>query len=230
MTRTASPPDRISPGPSPLSPGLPGRGEHLLWTGLGGDSLALAIANTVQAATGPLLVVTPDMQTAEQLQEQVAFFAGRDELSIITFPDWETLPYDSFSPHQDIISGRLATLYRLADLQGGLLIVSVATLLQRLPPADFIYKNSLVLNTGERVVLEEMRTRLGSSGYRCVAQVMEHGEFAVRGSLLDLYPMGSELPYRIDLFDEEIESIRTFDPETQRSLERQESIRLLPAR
>ena len=134
MTRTASPPDLTPQGPCALSPGLPGRGERLLWTGLGGDSQALAIANAVQAATGPLLVVTPDMQTAEQLQEQVAFFAGTDALSVITFPDWETLPYDSFSPHQDIISGRLATLYRLADLQDGLLIVSVATLLQRLPP------------------------------------------------------------------------------------------------
>jgi len=230
MTRTASTPDLASPLPSVLSPGLPGRGERLLWTGLGGDSQALAIANAVQAAAGPLLVVTPDMQTAEQLQEQVAFFAGMEALAVITFPDWETLPYDSFSPHQDIISGRLATLSRLSDLQDGLLIVSVATLLQRLPPADFIYKNSLILNTGERLVLEEIRSRLDSSGYRCVAQVMEHGEFAVRGSLLDLYPMGSELPYRIDLFDEEIESIRTFDPETQRSLERQDSIRLLPAR
>jgi transcription-repair coupling factor (superfamily II helicase) len=202
----------------------------MLWAGLGGDSQALAIANAVQDSTGPLLVVTPDMQTAEQLQEQIAFFAGTDALSVITFPDWETLPYDSFSPHQDIISGRLATLYRLSALQKGLLIVSVATLLQRLPPADFIYRNSLILSIGDRLVLEEIRARLDSSGYRCVAQVMEHGEFAVRGSLLDLYPMGSELPYRIDLFDEEIESIRTFDPETQRSLDRHDAVRLLPAR
>ncbi|MGD8618854.1 MAG: transcription-repair coupling factor [Gammaproteobacteria bacterium] len=230
MNRIASSPDTSHASAGTLSPGLPGRGKRLLWTGLGGDSQALAIANAVQAASGPLLVVTPDMQTAEQLQEQVAFFAGTDALSVITFPDWETLPYDSFSPHQDIISGRLATLYRLSDLQQGLLIVSVATLLQHLPPADFIYRNSLILNTGERLVLEEIRTRLDSSGYRCVAQVMEHGEFAVRGSLLDLYPMGSELPYRIDLFDEEIESIRTFDPETQRSLDRHEAVRLLPAR
>jgi len=230
MTRTASSPDTARANPGTLSPGLPERGERLLWTGLGGDSQALVIANAVQAASGPLLVVTPDMQTAEQLQEQVAFFAAADAVSVITFPDWETLPYDSFSPHQDIISGRLATLYQLSGLQQGLLIVSVATLLQRLPPADFIYRNSLVLNTGERLALDEIRTRLDSSGYRCVAQVMEHGEFAVRGSLLDLYPMGSELPYRIDLFDEEIESIRTFDPETQRSLDRQDAVRLLPAR
>jgi transcription-repair coupling factor (superfamily II helicase) len=230
MTRTASPQHATRTQPCTLSPGLPARGDRLLWTGLGGDSQALAIATAVQAATGPLLVVTPDMQTAEQLQEQVAFFAGSNVLSVITFPDWETLPYDSFSPHQDIISGRLATLYRLSELQQGLLIVSVATLLQRLPPADFVYKNSLILNTGERLVLEDIRARLDSSGYRCVAQVMEHGEFAVRGSLLDLYPMGSDLPFRIDLFDEEIESIRTFDPETQRSLEQQVAVRLLPAR
>jgi len=196
---------------------------------LPGSAPARLLAEMASAAQFQL-VITADTQTANTLQRELRFYGRSLALDVLTFPDWETLPYDSFSPHQDIISGRLATLYRLSGLRDGLLIVSVATLLQRLPPADFIYKNSLILNIGERLVLEEIRSRLDSSGYRCVAQVMEHGEFAVRGSLLDLYPMGSELPYRIDLFDEEIESIRTFDPETQRSLERQDSIRLLPAR
>jgi len=209
---------------------LPSRGERLMWTGLPGDSRALAIADALRDVPGLLLVIAPDMQTAEQLQEQVGFFAGADAPPTLVFPDWETLPYDNFSPHQDIISGRLATLYRLSGLQRGLLIVSVATLLQRLPPPEFIYRNSLLLNSGERLGLEEMRKRLDGSGYRCVSQVMEHGEFAIRGSLLDLYPMGSDLPYRIDLLDEEIESIRSFDPETQRSLDRQDQVRLLPAR
>jgi len=229
MTRS-NPLETTQPDSSIPPAHLPSRGERLVWTGLHGDGQALAIANALHNSTGPLLLITPDMQTAERLQEQVGFFAGAGAPSTIVFPDWETLPYDNFSPHQDIISARLATLYRLSDLKQGLLIVSVATLLQRLPPPDFIYRNSLLLSAHEHLILEDVRTRLDGSGYRCVSQVMEHGEFAIRGSLLDLYPMGSDLPYRIDLFDDEIESIRTFDPETQRSLDRQEHIRLLPAR
>ncbi len=214
-----------------LRPPLPSGTEILAWEGLRGDSLALAIADALRAALpGPLVVIAPDMQTAEQLQEQADFFAGPAGLPTITFPDWESLPYDVFSPHQDIVSERLATLYRLPELARGLLIVAAPTLLQRLPPRDFIDRNSLLLQRGERLDLDEMRKRLDSAGYHCVSQVLEHGEFAVRGALLDLYPMGSRLPFRIDLFDDEIETIRTFDPETQRSLDTQEAIRLLPAR
>ena len=176
-----------------------------------------------------LLVVTADMQSAEGLREQYAFFA-EGEFPAVIFPDWETLPYDSFSPHQDIVSERLATLYRLPSLHRGLLIVSAATLMQRLPPPEFVTRNSLVMQTGERLVLEEIRSRLDMAGYRCVSQVMEHGEFAIRGSLLDLYPMGNEIPCRIDLLDEEIDSIKTFDPETQRSTGQQDAISILPAR
>jgi transcription-repair coupling factor (superfamily II helicase) len=214
-----------------LAPRLPAASGPLNWEGLHGDSLALAIAATLRGALpGPLVVITPDMQMAEQLQEQVAFFAGPGGLAMITFPDWESLPYDAFSPHQDIVSERLATLYQLPGLQRGLLIVAAPTLLQRLPPREFIDRNSLLLTAGQRLDLEGMRVRLDQAGYRCVTQVMEHGEFAVRGALLDLFPMGSPLPYRIDLLDDEIESIRTFDPESQRSLEQQQQIRLLPAR
>ncbi len=214
-----------------LAPSLPATAGRQLWNGLKGDSLALAIASAVRAhERGPVVVITPDIQVAEQLLEQVAFFSAKDELPAITFPDWESLPYDIFSPHQDIISERLATLYRLPDLQRGLLVIAASTLLQRLPPRDFIDRNSLLLNTGDRLDLDEMRSRLDNAGYQCVSQVMEHGEFAVRGSLLDLYPMGSRKPYRIDLLDDEIDTMRTFDPETQRSLEAHDSIRLLPAR
>jgi len=213
-----------------LAPALPAGRQRQLWTGLAGDSLALAIGAAVQRHPGPVVAITPDMQTAELLHDQLAFFCAGSDWPVITFPDWETLPYDNFSPHQDIISERLASLYRLTGLQRGLLIVAAPTLLQRLPPRDFIEQTSLVLKTGDRLRLEDMRSRLDNAGYRCVAQVMEHGEFAVRGSLLDLYPMGSELPLRIDLFDEEIESIKVFDPETQRSLEARDSVRLLPAR
>ena len=213
-----------------LAPALPGGQQRQVWTGLVGDSLPLAIAGALQCHPGPVVVITPDMQTAELLHDQLDFYSTGTDLPVVTFPDWETLPYDNFSPHQDIISERLATLYRLTGLQRGLLIVSAPTLLQRLPPRAFIEQTSLVLNAGDRLSLEDMRSRLDDAGYRCVSQVMEHGEFAVRGALLDLYPMGSQLPLRIDLFDEEIESIKTFDPETQRSLEPQPSIQLLPAR
>jgi transcription-repair coupling factor (superfamily II helicase) len=225
-------PQSSGPAPaSPLRPPAPAPGGTLSWTGLRGDSLALAIAALLRNdLPGPLVVIAPDMQVAEQLQEQVAFFTAPDGFAAITFPDWESLPYDVFSPHQDIVSERLATLYRLPQLDSGMLVVAAPTLLQRLPPADFIVRHSLLLNRGERMDLDEMRRRLDNAGYRCVAQVMEHGEFAVRGALLDLYPMGSRLPLRIDLLDDEIESIRSFDPESQRSLEAQQAIRLLPAR
>jgi transcription-repair coupling factor (superfamily II helicase) len=215
---------------SVLAPVIPEAQGKRAWTGLRGDSLPLALAGAVHSHAGPVIVITPDMQSADLLHEQYEFFAVPGDGPVTTFPDWETLPYDSFSPHQDIISERLATLYRLSALQRGLLIVSAPTLLQRLPPAEYIRTNSLLLQRGEQLDLEEMRGRLDAAGYRCVSQVMEHGEFAVRGALLDLFPMGSPLPLRIDLFDDEVESIRTFDPETQRSLEQQDSIRLLPAR
>ncbi len=215
---------------SVLAPGVPGSREHLVWTGLSGDSLPLAVASAARQHNSLVVAITPDMQAAELLHDQVLFFSGRQALPVTTFPDWETLPYDSFSPHPDIVSERLATLYALPEQHRGLLIVSAPTLLQRLPPREYLYQSSLILKTGDTLNLDQMRTRLESAGYRCVSQVMEHGEFAVRGSLLDLYPMGNPLPFRIDLFDNEIESIRTFDTETQCSLETLESIRMLPAR
>ncbi len=215
---------------TPVEPVLPDPGRDLDWTGLGGDSVPLAIAAAASRHPGQLLLIVPDMQAADLLRDQLEFFLASSGISISTFPDWETLPYDNFSPHQDIISERLATLYQLAEGREGVLIISMSTLMQRLAPRSFLYQNSLVMQVGERLDLDTMRTRLDNAGYRCVAQVIEHGEFAVRGSLLDLYPMGSPLPFRIDLLDEEIESIRTFDPETQRSDENRDAIKLLPAR
>ena len=230
MPQSAKSTTRSHASHNTLASALPGKGETLVWTGLSGDSLPLAIANAVQTLEGLLVVITPDMQSAELLHEQYNFFKADAGIPAVIFPDWETLPYDNFSPHQDIISQRLASLNRLPGLQRGLLIVSAPTVMQRLPPVDYIFKNSLMLKTGEQLDPEEMRVQLDSAGYRNVSQVMEHGEFAVRGSLLDLYPMGSELPFRIDFFDREIESIRTFDPETQRTIESRDDIRMLPAR
>jgi transcription-repair coupling factor (superfamily II helicase) len=211
-------------------PALPANHDQCSWRGLHGDSLALAVSNAVRQSSNLVVVVSANMQIAEQLRDQFMFFASGSKASVSIFPDWETLPYDNFSPHQDIVSERLSTLYRLPQMKQGLLVVAAPTLMQRLPPADFVTRNSLVLNTGERLVLDDMRERLDAAGYRCVSQVMEHGEFAIRGALLDLFPMGSQLPCRIDLFDEEIESIKTFNPEDQRSLKQVDALRILPAR
>lgn len=214
---------------SPLQPRLPAAGARLRWSRLYGDSLPLVLAGAAQAHDGVLVIMTADSQQAERLQQQLRFFCTDQTLDILCFPDWETLPYDSFSPHQDIISERLQTLHRLPALKKGVLLVPVATLLQRLPPPGFLDQYSLMLDTGSTLDLDAMRGRLEKAGYRCVSQVMEHGEFAVRGSILDLFPMGARLPFRIDLFDDEIESIRTFDPDSQRSLEKVDQVRLLPA-
>ncbi len=215
---------------NPLRPPLPEAGSRLIWSRLYGDSLPLVLARAAENRDGPVLVVTADSQDAERLQQQLIFFRADKSLDVLCFPDWETLPYDRFSPHQDIVSQRLQTLHRLPGLQRGILLVPVATLLQRLPPADFLDRYTLMLDRGQKLDLDSMRARLEKAGYRCVSQVMEHGEFAVRGSILDLFPMGSRTPYRIDLFDDEIESIRTFDPDTQRSQQPVDNIRLLPAR
>jgi transcription-repair coupling factor (superfamily II helicase) len=216
---------------SPLNPVVPAApGERRRWSRLHGAALGLAVARAGTLHPGPIVVVTPDTPTAERLEEQVRFFGEGASLPLLHFPDWETLPYDLFSPHQDIISERLATLYRLPALDRGILIVPVTTLMVRIAPRAYLEGSSLMVEKGQRLDLNTMRRRLEGAGYRCVSQVMEHGEFAVRGSVFDLYPMGSALPFRIDLFDDEVDSIRTFDSETQRSQERADAVRLLPAR
>ncbi|MFT5481961.1 MAG: transcription-repair coupling factor (superfamily II helicase) [Halieaceae bacterium] len=177
-----------------------------------------------------VMVVTPSNQAAQELERELRFFSRDADLSVMVFPDWETLPYDTFSPHQDIISERLQTLYELPSSRKGILITPVTTLMHRLPPREFITNNSLVLKCGESIRLEDFRRQLESSGYTCVDTVYERGEFALRGSIIDLFPMGSDHPYRIDLLDEEIDTLRTFEPETQRTLEQVEAIKLLPAR
>ena len=209
-------------------PKLPGTAGKQHWGNLPGAALSLAIAEAASAARRFTLLLTADSQSAERLQEELAFFAP--DLPVLHFPDWETLPYDVFSPHQDIISQRIATLYRLPEIKHGVLVVPIATALHRLAPTRFLLGSGLLLDVGQKLDVEEMRARLEAAGYRCVDTVYEHGEFAVRGALIDLFPMGSETPYRIDLFDDEIETLRTFDPETQRSVDKVESIRLLPAR
>ncbi len=197
------------------------------WGNLYGSSVALVMSQVAQQA--PLIVVTPDSFSAQRLIEDIQFYAQPD-LSLFSFPDWETLPYDRFSPHQDIISERLTTLYYFSHFIKGILVLPVTTLMHRLAPTDYVTANSLFISVGQHLNLESFRQQLERNGYRSVSQVLEHGEFASRGSLLDLFPMGSQVPYRIDLFDEEVESIRQFDPETQRSQATVTEIRLLPAR
>ena len=209
-------------------PSLPASAGKQHWGNLPGAALSLAVAEAASSAKRFTLLLTADSQNAERLEQELRFFAP--DLPVLHFPDWETLPYDVFSPHQDIISQRIAALYQLPQLKHGVLVVPISTALHRLAPTRFLLGSSLVLDVGQKLDVERMRLRLEGAGYRCVDTVYEHGEFAVRGALIDLFPMGSELPFRIDLFDDEIETLRTFDPETQRSIDKVESIRLLPAR
>ena len=217
---------------SPLQPEIPASGgERVVWERLHGCSKALAITCAARQHAALFVVVTADQSGAHRLMEELAFFnpAGSGP-RVLLFPDWETLPYDRFSPYQDIVSDRLAALAELRSMRSGILVVPVSTLMHRLLPADYLLANSLVLGTGQTLETEHFRKDLGNRGYRSVSQVMEHGDMAVRGSILDIYPMGSDVPYRLDLFDDEIDSIRVFDIESQRSLEKTGEIRILPAR
>jgi transcription-repair coupling factor (superfamily II helicase) len=215
---------------NPLNPVLPDASHaSLAWRGLQGNANALALTRAAERHDGPLLILTADESQAWRLEAALRFFASAD-LPVLHFPDLETLPYDLFSPHQDILSERLATLYRLPQMRKGLIVVSADTLLQRLPPHDYLDARVFLLKVGDRLDMQALRTRLALVGYQGVSEVQAHGEFAVRGAILDIYPMGSREAYRIDLFDDEVESIRSFDPETQRSIGRLDEIRVLPGR
>jgi transcription-repair coupling factor (superfamily II helicase) len=214
---------------SPLKPILPTHpGENYAWSGLAGSGRGLAIASAAGDRKGPLLIITVSSFSAQRLEDEIRFYA--DDLPILPLPDWESLPYDVFSPHQDIISQRLETLYRLPGLTHGVVLASVSTLLHRLPPRDFVTGHSFLLKVGDRLDIQQLREQLIHANYHNVSQVMEAGEFAIRGGLIDLFPAGSHQPYRIDLFGNQVESIREFDPATQRSGATIKSIQLLPAR
>ncbi|MEY8213403.1 MAG: transcription-repair coupling factor [Colwellia sp.] len=200
------------------------------WHNLQGSSASIALYQGAISSDAPILLVTHDTPSALRLtQELQSLSQEKHELTICLFPDWETLPYDTFSPHQDIISQRLATLYQLSRMERGIIIVPVTTLVQRLAPKKHLEANSLIIEKGEKKDLHQLRQNLEANGYRCVDQVMEHGEFSARGAILDLFPMGSKTPFRLDFFDDEIDEIRLFDPENQRSSDKIERINLLPA-
>lgn len=201
------------------------------WSQLYGSTLALAIAEKARRyQNGPVVVVVEDIAHADRLEAEIQFYSS-EQLEILHLPDWETLPYDVFSPHQGIISERLKTLHKLPTTGAGdIILVPVNTLLQRLCPRSYIAGKVQLYRIGQIIDLDEMRRSLEMGGYSCVSQVMEHGEFTVRGAIIDLFPAGAKTPYRIDLFDNEIESIRSFDPVSQRSEDKVEHIEILPAR
>ena len=213
-----------------LTPPLPDASTRHLRTGrLFGAALPLAVANAVRRHGGLTLLVTENTHEAIELEASLRFFLG-GEAPVVAFPDWETLPYDIFSPHQDIVSQRIESLYRLPGLERGVLVVPVTTLMQRLPPRDWLMGNCLLVDRGQRIDRDAFCRRLDAAGYCRVPQVMEHGEYALRGAILDLFPMGSANPFRLDFLDDEVEAIRGFDPETQRSAGKTEGIRILPGR
>lgn len=203
--------------------------DKKVWQNLPGSSATVAIFHGALSTQQPILLLTHDTPSALRLEQELASLNRQAKLPICLFPDWETLPYDTFSPHQDIISQRLATLYQLSRMDKGIVIVPISTLIQRLAPKQYIEANSLIIKKGDKKDLHQLRQSLEASGYRCVEQVMEHGEFSARGAILDIFPMGSNTPFRLDFFDDEIDEIRLFDPENQRSSDKVDGINLLPA-
>lgn len=197
------------------------------------DALLLArLAEREKSAGRLTVIVTADASDAQRLIDEMAFFAP--ELRTALFPDWETLPYDTFSPHQDLISERLATLWRIRqrDHESGadVVLVPATTALYRLAPPSFLAGYTFEFKQGQKLDEAKLKAQLTLAGYQHVSQVVSHGEYAVRGGLIDLFPMGSPVPYRVDLFDDEIDTIRTFDPDTQRSQDTVPQVRLLPGR
>lgn len=203
--------------------------QPLFWSGLTACADALAIATAIKHEARLFVVITPDTRTALRLEHELSFFLHQ-EYPILHFPDWEILPYDVFSPLPEIVSERLKFLAILPEVTRGALVLSVATLMHRLAPREHILAHSFCITIGSTFKLDLNRIKLQSVGYQCVSQVIQHAEFAVRGSIVDLFPMGSKYPFRIELFDEQVESIRMFDPTTQRSLEKVDEIQLFPAR
>ncbi|HDS1042628.1 TPA: transcription-repair coupling factor [Stenotrophomonas maltophilia] len=215
------------------APPLPRAGQLRAWWRAPASPTALAwyLVQAARAHDAPLLVIARDNHGANQLEADLHTLIGGDpDLPVVAFPDWETLPYDRFSPHPDIISQRLAALHRLPSLKRGLVVVPVQTVLQQLAPRSYVIGGSFDLKVGQRLDLEAEKRRLESAGYRNVPQVMDPGDFAVRGGLLDVFPMGADEPLRVELLDEDIDSIRAFDPESQRSLDKVDAVHMLPGR
>ncbi|MCG3188429.1 MAG: Transcription-repair-coupling factor [Burkholderiaceae bacterium] len=212
-------PPRVAPGKRfalPLPPGS-------------ADSLLLARSADARRAEGALLaILTADPADAQRIADELRFFSP--QLRVAVFPDWETLPYDTFSPHQDLVSERLSTLWRLLQRDLDVVLLPATTALTRLAPTRFLAATTFAFKQGTRLDEAALKAQLTLAGYSHVSQVVSPGEYAVRGGLIDLFPMGSAVPYRVDLFDDQVDSIRTFDPDTQRSLYPVPEVRMLPGR
>ncbi|MFW2422116.1 MAG: transcription-repair coupling factor [Porticoccaceae bacterium] len=213
-----------------LPKAMPRAGEKRRWTGLAGSASALAVFTAAQQHQGLSVVVTATAREASALRDAIDFYSASEPLTVVELPDWETLPYDIFSPHQDIISQRIATLAALPSLVQGILIAPLSTLMHRLPPTDYVASQSFSYQVGGTVDRQALITQLTRAGYQRVETVFEHGEFALRGAIVDIFPMGNELPLRLDLLDDELDTLRTFDPESQRTIDSIAAIELLPAR
>ena len=207
------------PLPTPSAP-------RTRWLNLTAGSLPYFLTRNLPPKTLKI-VFTPDAETALRLQTAWQFFRPQD--NALFLPDWETLPYERFSPHQDLVSERLSVLWQLKNGLADALFVPVSTAMQRLAPAPFLLGRTFWLKTGQRLDIAALRQNLVEAGYSAVSNVVAGGEFAVRGGIVDLFPTGSDTPYRIDLFDDEIDSIKTFDPDSQRTIAPVSEIRLLPA-
>ena len=205
---------------------IPKPREKSRWLNLSQGSLPLALSRYLPHKQLKV-VLTQDAEQALRLQTAWLFFRPHD--TAVFLPDWETLPYERFSPHQDLVSERLSALWQIKSGAADVLFVPVATAMQKLPPVPFLAGRTFWLKTGQTLDIGRLKTDLVDAGYNHVSHVVAAGEFAVRGGIVDLFPMGSEMPYRIDLFDDEIDSIKTFDTETQRTISPVSEIRLLPA-
>ncbi|PTN12425.1 transcription-repair coupling factor [Nitrosomonas aestuarii] len=206
---------------------LPHPGSISRYSDFTGSSNALFFAQLARQ-TKPVTIITATALGAQQLLEEIPFFAP--ELRIHLLPDWETLPYDIFSPHHDLVSERLATLYQVMNKSCDVLIAPLTTVLYRILPCEYLAAHTFFLKKGESLDISALRNQMSLAGYTHVTQVFSPGEYSMRGGLIDLFPTGSVMPYRIDLMDNEIDSIRTFDVDTQRSIYPVNEIRLLPAR
>ena len=205
---------------------IPKPREKSRWPNLSQGSLPLALARYLPHKRLKV-VLTQDAEQALRLQTAWRFFRPHD--TAVFLPDWETLPYERFSPHQDLVSERLSALWQIKSGAADVLFVPVATAMQKLPPVPFLAGRTFWLKTGQTLDIGRLKSDLVDAGYNHVSHVVAAGEFAVRGGIVDLFPMGSEMPYRIDLFDDEIDSIKTFDTDTQRTISPVSEIRLLPA-
>lgn len=200
------------------------------WASQGSTAQALTIAERALSYSGISLVITATTAEASTLRRAISFFLQDSNIETKVFPDWETLPYDIFSPHQDIISDRIQILSELPTLTQAVLVLPLPSLLHQLPPTDFLASRLFDYQVDETLDRDKLHNQLTRAGYHRVETVYEHGEYAFRGSIIDIFPMGEKAPFRIDLLDNDIESLRIFDPESQRTLSSVERLRLLPAR